>query len=218
MKKAIKIILPFALCRALLAGCGSEKTKITLRDVVAGDAAFTYIGCPEGEAFSGEKGDITLDEVRGLINPDNDSLGPFSFNVLDLDGDEDSDVVVNVYSESGEGGRLILWEDESGVLGYLMNIDRVADLKADGTFEDTTVQPSATEIRRFVSLSRDGVETETFLKANYDSIGEVTYTEVEGEEVDFDTYSRAAKEFAAAEYPKEYDFSLESIDEAFPAK
>lgn len=100
-----------------------------LAAVIKGEKAVTFH--PKGALPQ----EVTVEELPAAFNPDSDYAALWRFAVLDLNGDGQSEAVLQIIDAAGDmGGFVVLCRYDGGIRGYPVGYRYFEDLKEDGTF------------------------------------------------------------------------------------
>lgn len=144
-KAALSVVLALTVCScALVTGAerqsppspaiGPDTALPILREVLLGERPL-YPSQIQDTNF-GDKG-IYLDEFPAYYNPDSDYTQLWRFALVDLDGDGETEAVVQIIDAAGDmGGYLVLHvlHRQREVGGYICDYRWFEELKTDGTF------------------------------------------------------------------------------------
>ena len=103
-----------------------ENTDFTA--ILQGNAQFFYVSEGTAEPKS-------INDVPSLFDPYDDYMKIWSFAVLDLDGDGNTEVILTVFGTAGDmGGCLILHQINDDFYSYTADYRTLMNLKTDATF------------------------------------------------------------------------------------
>lgn len=133
------LVLSFAGCAAFSALEDVEKTYFS---VLSGEAPLLYT--EEGEEVS-----LDLDRVPAVFSRESDYSSIWRFTAVDLDGDGETEVLLQVIDVAGDmGGYMILHREAEEVYGYSASYRDFEDLKTDGTYSCTHPAGTAVSVCR----------------------------------------------------------------------
>lgn len=92
----------------------------------------------------GESSQVSVEEAPAVFSPDSEYAKIDRFSIVDLDGDGESEAVLQVIDVAGDmGGFLVLHRERGEVCGYPRSYREFESLKTDGTYVFTS--PAGTE-------------------------------------------------------------------------
>ncbi len=131
----MKRFLACILLLLITGGCARRADAASVSSVLIGDASFSL-------ADGGEP--MTIADVPGIFSLESPYARIWRFAFADLDGDGETEAVLQVIDVAGDmGGYLILREEDGAVYGYKSDYRTFEDLKMDGSFGYSS--PTGTE-------------------------------------------------------------------------
>jgi len=223
-KKGVVSVLVSLLLALGMVGCSLVSGAETQESPAHGDAydAFRSALLGEGERqilcyLDGEASprSVNITEVPDIFSLDSEYAAVWQFSVVDLDGDGQSETVLQVIDAAGDmGGFLVLrWED-GGVYGYPRSYREFESLKTDGTYGFSN--PMGTEWGVCtVSFDRKEYSVQPIFSGRTDSSGQEVGYSVYGQPGTEEEYNAAADQQAKKPDAAWYEFTDENIRRIF---
>ena len=140
-KKGVLSVLLSLLSAGVISGCalfsGAERQPVesayeAYRSVLLGETQIVLYK-------DGESSQITIEEVPAVFSPNSEYAKIDRFSIVDLDGDGESEAVLQVIDVAGDmGGFLVLHREGGEVRGYPRSYREFESLKTDGTYGFTS--------------------------------------------------------------------------------
>ena len=199
----------YELASYFLPGEAETTAEERYRDILLGRAQFLY--GPEDECF----GQMGIDAARTIFNPDSKYAKISSFAVVDMNGDGEDEVVLQVTDVANDmGGYLFLHQESGTVYGFQSGYRTFWQLKTDGTFQYSAPAGQEEGIAS-VQFSGTGYTFEKLMYGTGEHYEFNSFT-VDGQSVSQEKYHAAAERQEQKPGAKWYDFTPGNIKAVIP--
>ena len=197
-------ILVACFCFGCMPAASLEEAKEEYRAVLSGEVSLWYVG-------GGEDQLVKVEEIPSIFSPDSDYAAIWWFAAVDLEGDGEAEVILQVIDVAGDmGGYMVLHREDGAIHGYAASYRDFECLKVDGTYSRSSLAGDILEVCR-VHFDGESCLAIPFVRCCTEDNWETASYFVDEQPVSEEKYY-AAMEGQNAKQPAEwYPFNEENI-------